>query len=82
MLYPLYVRQDGFAFQDRADYRNTTPGASKTLTIPRLQAGPWYIGVECASTVRAEPGDHSHAYVGNLEVLNGVPYSIPVDWEP
>ena len=77
-----YVRQAGFAFQDRADYLNTTPGAGKKLRIPRLRAGPWYIGVECASTVRAEPGEHSHAYGGNLEVLNGVPYSITADWEP
>ena len=76
----LTMRKGDFAFADRADYKDLTPGASKTLSFDSLPGGTWYIGVECATTVETVATDCGVEYTGHTEVLNGIPYSIQVTW--
>lgn len=76
----LYLAKDTFAFASRASQKDTSSGASKTLTIPAPQSGTWYVGVECATTVTATKTSHGYDYSGNLAVLNGVKYSIKATW--
>ena len=77
----LTMRKGDFAFADRADYKDLTPGASKTLSFDSLPGGTWYIGVECATTVETVATDCGVEYTGHTEVLNGIPYSIQVTWD-
>lgn len=42
--------------------------------------GTRYIGVECATTIRAVKRKWGYEYEGDLSVLNGVAYSIRVDY--
>ena len=46
----------------------------------RLESGPWYVGVECATRVHAIEDSESgfYRYIGDRSILNGVPYSILV----
>lgn len=77
----LYIAFSHFAYQGQAAFSATGKGHSKSIVIPEAQAGDWYIGVECASTVKAIRGEVSYDYVDQLEVLNGLAYSISADWE-
>ena len=65
-----------------ADYADTGSGGNKTLTISSLPAGTWDVGVKCASTVTVELQSWGHEYTGNLDVLNGLAYTIKADWSP
>lgn len=76
----LYVNKDTFAFASTADFADTSAGADKSISIDTADSGTWYIGVECATTVIAEKGQWDYIYSGQLEVLNGVEYSIQADW--
>lgn len=83
----LYIAKDTFALAGCADYADTSKGADKTLTVPSLKSGTWYIGVECATTVTAkkvqfgsENKSGAYEYSGKLEVLNGVKYSVKAEW--
>lgn len=77
----LFMKKDDFAFAKTSAYHDVTLGASKEMKLAGLEAGTWYIGVECATTVDEKKTDYGVEYTGNLEVLNGIPYSITVDWE-
>ncbi len=77
----LMMSQDSFAFSDTAEYLATEPGAKQRLVFPSIREGLWYIAVECLTTVTVEQTDYGQAYVGNTEVLNGVPYRISISWE-
>lgn len=75
----LYLNQGSPAFQSVATIGNTESGAVKTIR-QTLQAGRWFIGVECATTVEADLDETQsfYRYRGNTDVLNGVAYSIQV----
>lgn len=77
----LYIAQNGFALASRAKYREISTGGHKSLAVSSPGSGTWYIGVECATTVVATKGKTGYVYSGNLEVLNGVEYSIKVAWK-
>ena len=77
----LTLRKGDFAFAREASYADVTPGGIKTLQLDSLEAGLWYIGVKCDTTVDTVPTDYGTAYTGHLEVLNGVPYTLKVSWE-
>ncbi len=76
----LYLKKDTFAFASVADYADTTAGADKTIPVDTAAPGTWFVGVECATTVVAEEGPWYYEYSGQLEVLNGVEYTIKADW--
>lgn len=77
----VYLKLGGFASPFDADYQNVTEGASKILEISKLDAGDWYIGLECASTVGARMNENGVEYVRQLKVLNGIAYTVQAEWK-
>lgn len=81
----LFAAKDTFAFAGKAPWADTSAGASKTLTVPKAEAGLWDIGVKCATTVTATQKtsgqDKYWEYSGKIEVLNGIAYTIQVTWD-
>ncbi len=77
----LFLREGSFAFVGDAQYMEIAKGAKKELLIDSLDGGEWYIGVECDTTVETTQEKWGVSYSGNVGVLNGVAYSIVVDWE-
>ncbi|MBN1609060.1 MAG: hypothetical protein JW940_20700 [Polyangiaceae bacterium] len=76
----LYVAANTFALASQAQYEDTSQGANKALTVASPEPGTWYIGVECATTVVATKNTDGYDYSGDLEVLDGVEYSIEAVW--
>ena len=76
----LYLKKDTFAFASLAGFADTAAGADKSIPVDTAASGTWYIGVECATTVVAEMGSWYYEYSGQLEVLNGVEYTIKADY--
>lgn len=74
----LYVNRDNFAFNDNCLYKNVALGIDKTITVNKPKAGEYYISVFGEDTVETEVGVYGTYYTGDLDVLNGVPYSISV----
>jgi len=79
----LTLRNGDFAWLSDADYMICSEGGKKTLVIDSLPAGTWYIGVYCATTVKAiEENDGKNYnyfyYVDKYNVLNGVKYRLTV----
>lgn len=80
----LFVAKDTFALKDNALFADSTKGPSKTISIPVLEPGTYYVGVKCATTVtstlKTSGRDKYYEYSGNLDVLNGVKYEIEAEW--
>ncbi|MCQ2138352.1 MAG: hypothetical protein MJY60_06575 [Bacteroidales bacterium] len=77
----LSLRNGDFAWISDAEYLLCNKGGQKTLNVKKLPAGTWYIGVFCATTVDAtvtESDPLFFKYSGNVNVLDGVAYSIGV----
>ena len=70
-----------FAFHHNTEIKNVDRGCSKNLVIENPVAGEWYISVRCESTVVSRRGEYGTEYLSGREVLNGVPYSIRVDFD-
>ena len=82
----LSMHKGGPAWFSEADYTLTGSGCEKTLRIKNLEAGTWNISVYAPNTVKAAVSTFSgsgkyYRYTGDLTLLEGVPYSIKVDWE-
>ncbi len=77
----LYLTRDTFALASLAEFADTSEGADKTISVDTAAPGIWYIGVECATAVVATNTGWSYEYSGQVEVLNGVKYSIKADWD-
>jgi hypothetical protein len=68
------------AFRSAAPYKNISLGSDKTLVIKDPKPGKLFISVFCATTVGTEETKYGERYTGRTDVLNGVPYTIRVDW--
>ncbi len=77
----LYIRKGDFAFKTEADYVYLSKGVDKTIHIDNPEEGTWFVGVECNTTVDVIKTSWGYEYTGDLDVLNGVPYSIRASWE-
>ncbi|MCF0165026.1 MAG: pre-peptidase C-terminal domain-containing protein [Bacteroidales bacterium] len=77
----LYLNKGDFAFRGKAPYADISKGGEKVLKFDTLEAGEWYVAVECNSTVETIITKWGVEYVGDTTVLNGVPYYIEVNWE-
>jgi len=77
----VFVAKDTFAFKQKALYSDSTAGNAKTLNIPTLASGKWYVGVKLNTTVTAGTGTGFPTYSGKLEVLNGISYTIKAEWQ-
>ena len=73
----LFLSDSSLAFRKQAAVLNVRPGSTKTIKR-QLATGRWYISVYCATTVKTinDPDSGFHRYVGNRDVLNGVPYTL------
>ena len=76
----LFADSRGLAFKDEAEHSDLRLGIGKRLTIVRPKAGILYVSVFCDTTVEARQTRYGTQYSGRLDVLNGVPYSIQVDY--
>ncbi len=77
----LMLDRESYAFEGSAKYVDESIGGKKILSFPELDEGIWYIGVKCRTTVDVSEEEFCQSYSGRLDVLNGVPYSILVDWD-
>lgn len=75
----IYLNKSSFAFKSNAQFSDTTNLNSKTLDVTNLDAGTYYVSVECDTTVTVSPQSWGDEYIGNLAVLNGISYSIQID---
>lgn len=78
----LYLNKDDFAFRSNALYLDTTESSSKTLNISNLDAGTYYVSVECETTTEIIQLNWGFEYINNLDVLNGLSYMIQADYSP
>ena len=81
----LALAKDRMAWLGDCDYVLCSSGSSKSFHIRNVPAGTWSVAVYCPVTVTATKteyasGAYYYKYSGNLEVLNGVPYEISVNW--
>ncbi|MCA1758091.1 MAG: hypothetical protein LC649_11605 [Bacteroidales bacterium] len=77
----LYMNKDDFAFRGESDFTDIATGPEKEFRFDRLEAGEWYISVECNTTVETVKRDWGYEYTGKTDVLNGVPYNIVIYWD-
>lgn len=77
----VFVHKENFAFQADHDYSEESVGSDKTIQITNPEAGEWYIGVECYTTVQTIVQSWGYEYAGPVGVLNGVAYQITADWQ-
>ena len=78
----LYLARGTFAFREDAEYKVEGVQSGKQLFFNSLEAGTWYVGVQCESTVTVsdEKGQYGTTY-SNTGILNGAPYTIQVSWD-
>ena len=69
-----------FAYLEEALYKNTALGCDKKLVIDHPKAGDYYLSVFCNTTVETKETLYGTQYTGRTDVLNGVPYSIIVNF--
>ena len=77
----LFASRTGFAYREDATWAYVGEGVGKSLVIKDPKPGPYYISVFCATTITAAMGKYGVEYSGRTDVLNGVPYTIQVDFE-
>ena len=81
----LSLRKNGLAWFSEADYALTDDGPNKVLSIPSLEPGTWYVSVYAPNTVTAVLTTYAskgsyYKYTGKTHLLNGIPYTLRVDW--
>ena len=77
----LMIDKDTYAYEEDAHYVQDSEGSVKTMSFEKLEPGLWFLGVKCNTTVDSVDLKYGQAYSGRTDVLNGVPYSVVVDWE-
>ena len=77
----LTMRKEGLAWMTDADFLVVRAGAEKTLEIPSLSAGTWYVGVYCAEKVTVKCAVDQFESSGNLDALNGISYYLTASWK-
>lgn len=77
----LMMDPETYAYPDVAKYISDTSGPIHTLAFDELEAGLWFIAVQCLTTVEVNDFKYGQEYSGRTDVLNGVPYSITVTWD-
>ena len=77
----LMMCRDTYAFESTADFYAQSDKGKAELLFDTLQDGIWYIGVQCLTKCEALNAEYGQKYFGRTEVLNGIPYSICIDWK-
>ena len=78
----LRLAKETFAFKEDAQYSLENTEAWKEIYFPTLEAGTWYVGVQCESvpTVVDNHGPYGTIY-SDTGILNGAPYTVSVSWD-
>ena len=78
----LFARKGNFAFKGKKGVITAANSsiADETINIDNPSAGLWYIAVKGVDTVETTKVSWGWQYCGNLEVLNGVAYTITAGW--
>ena len=78
----LRLAKGTFAFKEDAQDSLENSEAWKELYWPTLEAGTWYVGVQCESvpTVTTNHGTFGTEYA-DTGILNGAPYTVSVSWD-
>ncbi len=77
----LMMRHGTFAYPDSADYYVADGGSHQEMGYQTLDAGLWYIAVQCLTSVSVNDTGYGQEYVGRTDVLDGIPYKIMVSWD-
>lgn len=77
----LAMRKDNLAWRTEADYLLVQSGCKKSLEFDTLPAGLWYISVYCPAEIKTVCAEDKFTQTGDLEALNGVPYTISIEWK-
>ena len=92
----LSLRNGGLAWLSDADYTICTKGGNKILNIKELPAGDWYVGVYCATKVKAtrtgrdnDSNTRPYYFIYTnpdgksraTDAINGIPYTIKINLE-
>ena len=77
----LFGKRGELAYSDKASHKTKEKGCNKQLVVKAPSAGVWYLSVYCATMVDSVEGEYGTEYSGRTDVLNGVPYSIMVNFE-
>jgi len=77
----LYLNKDSLAFQSVAEYQGTGTEANKDIILTNPSPGIWYVAVECRTTVQTILRSWGYDYSGQIAVLNGVAYTLAVNWD-
>ena len=72
----LHVRYGDFAFASTADFSSESPGSDEHVSVDSPEPGTWYVGVFGATSTTEEAHTWYVEYTGDVEVLNGVAYSV------
>jgi len=76
----IFAKRGKFAYKAESDAQDLSSGIGKTVVIKNPKAGNWYVSVFCNTTVDTEETKYGTLYKGRLDVLNGVPYIIRVEY--
>lgn len=76
----LMMCHDTYAYPEEADFVSTGNGPFQELFFPTLEAGVWYVSVQCLTTVEVTETDYGQSYTDVSGVLNGIPYQIKASW--
>ena len=77
----LMMCHDTYAYPENADYISSSDGANQQLSFSTLDAGKWFVSVQCKTTVKATNTEYGQSYIDLADVLNGVPYQVVVSWD-
>jgi len=76
----LMLSNESYAYEENAQYVSNQSGGNQTLVFPSISSGVWYVTVKCNTTVDIVETEWGQSYTGRVDVLNGVPYRIKVNW--
>lgn len=76
----LMIDRDSYAFPLTADYCSPLSTTQGIVSFPTLSEGIWYLSIRCEAKVSVIETDYGQSYEDNAGVLNGIPYSISVNW--
>lgn len=77
----LTLNSSTYAYRDIAEYVANEKGANQKMYFENMSEGLWYVAVQCLTTVSSTEVSLGQEYSGQLDVLNGIPYTLQVIWE-
>lgn len=76
----LSVSDSTYAYDGNTTIVSSSHGSNQILHFTEMAAGLWYVAVRCQTTVSIINTARGQQYGGRTDVLNGVPYTLSVNW--